>query len=116
MTSPDDHTATPTPTPAPAPASEERRSTPNSAGPEEAAGGMGSSSERVGHTGRGQEGTDGLRDTTAVGTPADAPPEQSRGGEEPQPDGVAPKAGYPRSDPRHEHKPYDPARVRPSDG
>lgn len=102
MSSPDDTTPTPTPTPA----SVERESTPNSSGPETAAGGMGSSSERVGHTGRGQVGTDGLRDTSRVDAPDDAPPEQSPGGEEPQPEGVAPKAGYPRLDPRHEDKPY----------
>jgi hypothetical protein len=98
MTSPDDQTTTP--------ASEERRSTPNASGPEAAAGGMGSSSERVGHAGRGQVGTDGLRDTSRLDTPADAPPEQSAGGEEPQPEGVEPKAGYPKLDPRHEDKPY----------
>lgn len=100
MTSPNDKTAKP--------ATEERRATPNSSGPDGAAGGMGSSSERVGPTGRGQVGTDGLRDTTKLDTPADAPPEQSAGGEEPQPDGLEPKAGYPRSDPRHEDKPYRP--------
>jgi hypothetical protein len=98
MTSPDDQTAKP--------ATEEHRSTPNSSGPEGAAGGMGSSSERVGPTGRGQVGTDGLWDTTQLETPAEAPPEQSAGGEEPQPDGLEPKAGYPRADPRHEDKPY----------
>ena len=98
MTSPDDKTAKP--------ASEERWSTPNSSGPEGAAGGMGSSSERVGPTGRGQVGTDGLRDTTQLDTPAEAPPEQSPGGEEPQPEGVQPKAGFPQLDPRHEQKPY----------
>lgn len=100
MTHPDDQTAKP--------ATEERRSTPNSSGPEGAAGGMGSSSEHVGPTGRDQVGTDGLRDTTEMDTPAEAPPEQSSGGEETQPDGLEPKAGYPRSDPRHEHKPYRP--------
>jgi len=88
------------------PAAKERTSTPNSSGPETAAGGMGSSSERVGHVGPGQVGTDGLRDTSLVETPADGPPEQSRGGEEPQPEGVEPKAGYPSLDPRHEDKPY----------
>lgn len=98
MTSQDDQTAKP--------ASEERRATPNSSGPEGAAGGMGSSSERVGPTGRGQVGTDGLRDTSRLETPEEAPPEQSSGGEEPRPDGVDPKAGYPRLDPRHEDKPY----------
>jgi len=100
MTSPDDESATP--------ASEERQSTPNSSGPEAAAGGMGSSSERVGHAGRGQVSTDGLRDTTRLDTPSEAPPEQSAGGEEPQPEGLGSKAGYPRLDPRHEDKPYHP--------
>ena len=90
----------------PDPAAEERASTPNSSGPEGAAGGMGSSSERVGHVGPGQRGTDGLRDTSEAGAPTDAPPEQSAGGEEPQPEGVEPKAGYPRLHPRHEDKPY----------
>jgi hypothetical protein len=87
-------------------ASEERESTPGSAGPEGAAGGMGSSSERVGHTGPGQVGTDGLRDTSVVDTGAGDEPEQGTGGQEPQPEGVEPKAGYPSLDPRHEHKPY----------
>ena len=98
MTSPDDMT--------PDPAATERESTPNASGPQGAAGGMGSSSERVGHAGPGQVGADGLRDTSVQDTPEDAPPEQSPGGEEPQPDGVAPKAGYPSLDPRHEDKPY----------
>jgi hypothetical protein len=87
-------------------AHEERESTPNSAGPEGAAGAMGSSSEREGHVGPGQVGTDGLRDTSVADAPDDAPPEQSPGGEEPQPEGVAPKAGYPSLDPRHDDKPY----------
>jgi hypothetical protein len=90
----------------PEPAATERESTPNASGPQGAAGGMGSSSERVGHAGPGQVGADGLRDTSVQDTPEDAPPEQSPGGEEPQPDGVAPKAGYPSLDPRHEDKPY----------
>lgn len=87
-------------------ASEERESTPNAAGPQGAAGGMGSSSERVGPTGPGQVGTDGLRDTSVVDTGADAEPEHDAGGHEPQPEGVEPKAGYPSLDPRHERKPY----------
>lgn len=90
------------------PAEEERQSTPNAAGPEGAAGGMGSSSERIGHAGPGQVGADGLRDDSLMDTPADGPPEQSAGGPEPQPDGVMPKAGYPKLDPRHEDKPYKP--------
>ncbi len=100
MTSPDDQTAKP--------ATEERRATPNSSGPEGAAGGMGSSSERVGPTGRGQVASDGVRDTTELDTPADGPPEQSAGGDEPLPDGLVPKAGYPQLDPRHDDKPYRP--------
>ena len=87
-------------------ASEERQSTPGSAGPQGAAGGMGSSSERVGHTGPGQVGTDGLRDTSVVDTEAGDEPEQDAGGQEPRAEGVEPKAGYPSLDPRHEHKPY----------
>lgn len=50
----------------------------------------------------------GLRDTTQLETPPDAAPEQSSGGEETQPDGLEPKAGYPKADPRHEDKPYRP--------
>ncbi len=98
MTSRDDETR--------AVAAEERESTPNSSGPQGAVGAMGSSSERVGHVGRGQAGTDGLRDTSALDTPAEAPPEQSARGEVPHPDPVEPKAGYPRLDPRHENKPF----------
>lgn len=91
----------------PKPDTAARRGTPNSSGPEGAAGGMGSSSERVGPTGPGQVSTDGLRDTSVLPTPNDAPPEQSAGGEEPQPDGIKPKAGYPSKDPRNDDKPYD---------
>ena len=87
-------------------AAEEQESTPNSSGPEGAAGGMGSSSERVGHAGPGQVGTDGVRDTSVVDAEVGAPPEQRPGGHEPQPEGVEPKAGYPSLDPRHEDKPY----------
>ena len=89
-------------------AREERESTPNASGPEAAAGGMGSSSERVGHVAPGQVSTDGLRDSSETAAPADAPPEQSPGGEEPSPEGIAPKAGYPRLDPRHDDAPYRP--------
>jgi hypothetical protein len=78
-----------------------QRSTPGSTGPERAAGGMGVSSERVGHAGPGQEATDGLRDVGPHEVdPEDAPPEQSAGNPEPQPDGLPPKAGYPSKDPR----------------
>ena len=90
------------------PAHEERESTPNASGPAGAAGGMGSSSERIGHTGPGQVGADGLRDTSPVDSPDDAPPQQSAGGEEPNPDGLEPKAGYPGLDPRSEDKPFRP--------
>ena len=99
MNTPDEQT--------PKPDTDERRGTPNSSGPEGAAGGMGSSGERVGPTGPGQVSTDGLRDTSVLPTPDDAPPEQSAGGEEPQPDGIDPKAGYPSNDPRNDDKPYD---------
>ena len=83
-----------------------RDSTPGSTGPARAAGGMGVSSERVGPTGPGQEATDGVKDTSAVPVDEDAPPEQSAGGEEVQPEGVAPAAGYPSLDPRSKDKPY----------
>lgn len=78
-----------------------RDSTPNSNGPDGAAGDMGVSSERVGPTGPGQVGTDGVRDVTPAEPPAEAPPEQSTGGPETNPDpGIPPKAGYPSKDPR----------------
>jgi hypothetical protein len=41
-----------------------RDSNPNASGPDRATGGMGVSSERVGPTGGGGEGTDGEEDTT----------------------------------------------------
>ena len=87
-------------------AAEERESTPNASGPEGAAGGSGSSSEWVGNTGPGQVGANGLRDTSLLETPDDAPPEQSAGGEEVNPDEVEPKAGYPRLNPHHDDKPW----------
>jgi hypothetical protein len=79
-----------------------RESTPNSSGPRRAAGDMGVSSERVGHAGPGQDATDGLRDTAPHEREPgeDVPPEQSTGNPEPQPEGLAPKAGYPDRDPR----------------
>lgn len=77
---------------------------------DELAGDMGVSSEREGPTGPGQHGTDGVRDTGPADTPADPPPEQSAGGEETNPDGIAPKAGYPKLDPRSDDKPYDTGR------
>ena len=83
-----------------------RDSTPNSTGPERAAGGMGVSSERVGHAGPGQEATDGVNDTSPAPAEGDTPPEQAAGGEEVKPDGMPSAAGYPSLDPRSEEKPY----------
>ncbi|GAB3778787.1 hypothetical protein [Nocardioides ungokensis] len=79
-----------------------RDSTPNSAGPDRAEGGMGVSSERVGPTGPGQVSTDGVRPTHPEERDPDAevPPEQSTGNPEPQPEGLEPRAGYSSKDPR----------------
>lgn len=79
-----------------------RDSNPNASGPDGAAGDMGVSSERVGRTGPGQVGTDGIRDTSPVAEvdDEDAPPEQRPGAVEENPDGLEPKAGYSESDPR----------------
>jgi hypothetical protein len=78
-----------------------RGSNPNSNGPQGAAGGMGVSSERVGHTGPGQFGTDGLKDVSEEREPdEETPPEQSPGNPEENPVGIPPKAGYPSRDPR----------------
>ncbi|MDI6909948.1 hypothetical protein [Nocardioides sp.] len=90
------------PTP-PSDADEEvQSSTPGSGGPQRAAGGMGVSSERVGHAGPGQEATDGVRDVAPHERPADAdePPEQRPGNPEENPVGLPPKAGYSSKDPR----------------
>jgi hypothetical protein len=86
-------------------------STPNAGGPDRAAGGMGVSSERVGPTGGGGEGTDGEKDTTTpahldqggdvVGADAEFDP-----GREENPEGIEPKAGYPSLDPRSEDHPF----------
>ncbi len=70
---------------------------------DELAGDMGVSSEREGPTGPGQHGTDGVVDTSVAadhGVPDPEHPEKTRGGEEPQPDGLTPKAGYSSTDPR----------------
>ena len=66
-------------------------------------GDMGVSSEREGPTGPGQTGTDGVRDV-APDRPDDdeAPPEQRPGAEEENPEGIPPKAGYSKYDPRSE--------------
>ena len=78
-----------------------RDSNPNAGGPEGLAGGMGTSSERVGPTGPGQVSTDGTRDVSEGTDPGeDARPEQSAGGPEDNPEGLEPKAGYPDQDPR----------------
>lgn len=79
-----------------------RGSTPGSSGPAGAAGGMGVSSERVGHAGPGQEATDGLREVAPHESygDEDAPPEQSTGNPEDNPVGLPPKAGYSERDPR----------------
>jgi hypothetical protein len=77
-------------------------STPGSSGPDRAAGGMGVSSERVGHAGPGQEATDGLRDVAPHERAPDdyLPPEQAAGNPEDNPEGRPPKAGYSSLDPR----------------
>jgi len=95
-----------------------RDSTPNSTGPARAAGGMGVSSERVGHTGQGQYATDGVKDTSPAPPVGDAPVAEDaerggadagdrlRGGDEVRPEGRPPVAGYPSLDPRSKDKPY----------
>jgi hypothetical protein len=88
-----------------------RESNPNASGPERASGGMGVSSERVGPTGGGGEGTDGEKDTTEADrrdqsgdlVGADADLDQGR---EENPEGIHPRAGYPSLDPRSEDLPY----------
>jgi hypothetical protein len=63
--------------------------------------GMGVSSERIGHTGPGQNATDGIKDTSVDRDgDTDVPPEQRPGNEERNPVGIEPKAGYPSLDPR----------------
>ena len=88
-----------------------RDSNPNAGGPAGAAGEMGVSSERVGPPGREEESTDGQKDTTEpthtdhagdlVGSDAEFEP-----GEEDNPEGIDPKAGYPSHDPRSADAPY----------
>jgi len=84
---------------------------PNASGPDRAAGEMGISSERVGHTGGGGQGTDGEKDTSTqahrdpagdvVGSEAEF--EQR---DEENPEGIEPRAGYPSRDPRSDDRPY----------
>lgn len=68
------------------------------------AGDIGVSSGRPGHAGPGQHAPTGIRDTSEAAAEPDAetPPEQSPGGEETNPEGLEPKAGYPSVDPRSE--------------
>lgn len=68
--------------------------------PDPLEGGLGVSSERVGHTGPGQLDTSGVKDTAPVPRDPMAPPEQSPGEAELNPVGLPPKAGYPSIDPR----------------
>jgi hypothetical protein len=88
-----------------------RDSQPNASGPDGAAGGMGVSSERVGATGGGGEGTDGEKDTTTAvrqdeaGDVIGSDAEFEQGREE-NPEGIDPKAGYPSLDPRSKDLPY----------
>ena len=87
-----------------------RDSTPNSTGPDRAAGGMGVSSERVGPTGPGQHTTDGVREVNPsgeFGEDDETPPEQAPGGPEGNSESPAPVAGYPKGDPRSQDKPYE---------
>jgi hypothetical protein len=72
---------------------------------QDVSGDIGVSSEREGHAGPGQPSAPtGIRDTSLAPPDPDAelPPEQSPGGEETNPDGLRPKAGYPSRDPRSE--------------
>ena len=88
-----------------------RDSNPNAGGPDRAVGGMGVSSERVGPTGGGGEGTDGEKDTTEpahrdqagdlIGSDAEFEAER-----EDNPEGLHPKAGYPSRDPRSDELPF----------
>lgn len=67
--------------------------------------GMGVSSERTGHVGpRQQDAAHGVTPSGIVepGPAAEEPPEQRPGHHEKNPEGLAPKAGYPELDPRHD--------------
>ena len=81
-----------------------RESQPNASGPQAAAGGMGVSSEREAINGDDpRPSTDGTKDTSVKPTDHDdpsVPPEQAPGQVEQNAEGLAPKAGYPRLDPR----------------
>ena len=70
---------------------------------QDVSGDIGVSSGREGHVGPGQPpAPTGTRDNSIVEVDpdADVPPEQSAGGEETNPEGLPPKAGYPSADPR----------------
>lgn len=70
---------------------------------QDVSGDIGVSSERPGYAGPGQHARPtGVRDTSEAppGPDPDAPPEQSAGGVEENPEGLPPKAGYPSADPR----------------
>ena len=70
---------------------------------QDVSGDIGVSSGREGHAGPGQPSAPtGVRDTSEapLDPDADPPPEQSPGGEETNPEGMEPKAGYPSLDPR----------------
>lgn len=73
-------------------------------------GDLGVSSERVGPTGPGQSGTDGVRDVSPADGDGDGEgerPEQSSGGPEQNPDPpVPPVAGYPSKNPGSHDHPY----------
>jgi hypothetical protein len=85
-------------------------SSPNAGGPQRAAGDMGVSSERVGPTGGGREGTDGESDASAppyVDDAGDVVGSDAEFEQEPEenPQGIDPKAGYPSLDPRSKDLP-----------
>ena len=69
---------------------------------QDVSGDIGVSSGRPGYAGPGQDDVPtGVRDTSETEADEDeAPPEQSPGGEETNPEGIPPKAGYPSLDPR----------------
>ena len=73
-------------------------------------GDIGVSSGRPGYSGGGHhDAPTGTRDTSEAPSDPDedSPPEQSAGGEEENPEGLPPKAGYPELDPRSEDEPPD---------
>lgn len=85
---------------------------------QDTSGDMGVSSEREGPTGPGQHGTTGVRDVSPLERDPDAEvlPEQAAGGPEKNPEGIAPKGGYPDDDPRsHGDTPDRPSAEREVD-